>query len=105
MELMDIGYEAGLKSMWISVVNRTSTEDYYDYLLSILHREARAPISLSMQSPPEEQSKRYKRLKALLIEGHSKSSRDKLRQLLEGEKMEYRKPSHFLAHLNDLTPI
>lgn len=85
-------------------INRTSTEDYYDYLLSLLHREARAPISLSMQSPPEDESKRYEWLKALLIEGHSKSSRDKLRQLLQGEKIGDRKPSHFLAHLNDLAP-
>lgn len=93
-----IQFEATLR------INRVPTDDHYDYLLASLSREARAPIVFQLQSPPEDPDSRYKWLKQVLIEGHSKSLKEKLRQLVAGERIGDRKPSIFLAHLSSLAP-
>lgn len=76
----------------------------FDYLLCTLHSGARAPIAHQLTAPPEDLNLRYEWLKELLISGHTKSRRQKLQQLLQGERIGDRKPTAFLAHLRELAP-
>lgn len=85
-------------------INRVPPPDQFDYLLASLHREARQPVAYALQTPPEDDTTSYQWLKALLVEAHSKTAKEKLRQLLAGERIGDRKPSVFLSHLRDLGP-
>lgn len=85
-------------------INRVPPPDQFDYLLASLHREARQPVAYALQTPPEDDTTSYQWLKALLVEAHSKTAKEKLRQLLAGERIGDRKPSIFLSHLRDLAP-
>lgn len=85
-------------------INRVPPPDQFDYLLASLHREARQPVAYALQTPPEDDTTSYQWLKALLVEAHSKTAKEKLRQLLAGERIGDRKPSVFLSHLRDLAP-
>lgn len=85
-------------------INHVPESDHYDHLLASLHKEARAPIVFDLQTPPDEHNKRYAWLRQALLDGHSKSSKEKLRLLLAGERIGDRKPSRFLAHLRELAP-
>lgn len=76
----------------------------YDLLIASLHKAARTPVSHQLSTPPDDASTRYTWLKDLLIAGHSKSSREKLQQLLLGESIGDRKPTVFLADLRALAP-
>lgn len=76
----------------------------YDYLLCTLHASARHPIAHQLSAPPEDRDKRYDWLKDLLITGHTKSRRQKLQQLLLGERIGDRRPTAFLAQLKELAP-
>lgn len=93
-----ISFEANLR------INQVPDDRRYDYLLCALHAAARAPITHHLSSPPEETEKRYPWLKEILISGHTKSRRQKLQQLLQGERIGDRKPTAFLAHLRELAP-
>ena len=89
-------FEAGLR------INQIPDHLHYDHLLSQLHKEARQPVTAVIQDPPEQD--KYQSLKKALIEAHSSTNRDKLRKLLQGERIGDRKPSTFLGHLRDLAP-
>lgn len=74
----------------------------YDHLLAVLNKAAKEPVTFELQNPPEENQ--YNWLKQLLIEGHGKSRKQRVQQLLEGTRIGDRKPSVFLAHLRELAP-
>lgn len=78
--------------------------DRYDYLLASLPRAALQPLATIIKSPPEDDDTRYDWLKGQLEEAHGKTNRERLRQLLNGEKMGDRRPSHFLGYLRTLAP-
>lgn len=83
-------------------IHQVRANDRYDYLMASLSKDALAPISLSLKNPPD--TDQYDWLKNLLQEAHGKSTRERLRQLLEGEKIGDRRPSVFLNHLRSIAP-
>lgn len=80
-------------------INKVPEADRYDHLLAGLNRAARQPVAYRLQSPPEDATTRYQWLKELLIEGHGKTKKQRVQQLLDLETIGDRKPSTFYAHL------
>lgn len=85
-------------------IHHIADEDKYDHLMAVLTKNAVAPISMQLKKPPVDAAARYPWLKDLLTEGHGKSNRERLRQLLAGEKIGDRRPSQFLSRLHELAP-
>lgn len=69
--------------------------------MAVLTKNAVAPISMQLKKPPVDAAARYPWLKDLLTEGHGKTNRERLRQLLAGEKIGDRRTSQFLSRLNE----
>lgn len=85
-------------------IHHVPETDKYDHLMAVLTKPAIAPVSISLKAPPATEEEKYPWLKKLLIEGHGKSTKERLRQLLAGERIGDRKPSQFLARLVDIAP-
>lgn len=93
-----VSFEANLR------IHNVQKELRYDYLLCALNAKARAPIAHQLDATPDHPEQQYDWLKELLISGHTKSRKEKLQQLLQGERIGDRKPTQFLAHLRQLAP-
>lgn len=85
-------------------IHHVADDQKYDHLMAVLTKTAIAPISMQLKKTPEDEATRYAWLKELLIEGHGKSTKERLRQLLAGERIGDRRPSQFLARLHDVAP-
>lgn len=81
-------------------INKVPEADRYEHLLAGLNRAARQPVAYKLQSPPEDATIRYHCLKELLIEGHGKTKKQKVQQLLDLETIGYKKPSTFYAYIH-----
>lgn len=55
--------------------------------MAVLTKNAVAPISMQLKKPPVDAAAHFPWLKDLLTEGHGKTNRERLRQLLAGEKI------------------
>lgn len=76
----------------------------YDHLMAVLTKNAIAPIAMQLKRTPDDEATRYAWLKELLVDGHGKSNKERLRQLLAGEKIGDRRPSQFLSRLHEVAP-
>ena len=83
-----------------SLNNITQDSTKYHYVVANLDANNASEVKDVITNPPEQG--KYERIKSELIARSSISAEQRIRRLLEGEKLGGRKPSQFLRHLRNL---